>query len=753
MSFLRDLKIGQKLALVVLVMALPVAYLVWLFIDARNVQIESTQREIHGIEYLRPLRTLVELLPKHRAVANSYLSGESEAQAELLLLQPEIDAVFPRVESSERAYGRQFGTSTQWVRFKEDWRSLEASVDALTPIESFQRHSQLINQLSTLIRTIGDQAGLVLDPELDTHFLMDTVITRLPQAIDTVDVVRIVGQEILARRTNLALAMQESGDGAEADVSVNLDARQTLNRLIGQIETDIGEVERGMAAAVEVNPYMEEDAAPRLTESVAASRKFVQAASRILLRQQPRAAKASEADLNETAEAAITALTTAYDAALEELDILMDQRIARLTGEKYLQLSAAIFILAFTVVLILFLNRTITSQIDEINGLFGRIGVGDLTARAKVGSKDELGQMTEALNSMPDNTLNLVQSSAERDRIQQSIHKLLDEIAGVAEGDLTLEAEVTAEITGAIADSFNYMIGELRTLIAQVQNTTLQVSASANQIQQTTEALAEGSEKQSSDVISASMAVESMASAIQQVSESAEKAARVSAVALENSQLGAAVVTKSIEGMESIRNQVQETSKRIKRLGESSQEIGEISQVIGELADRTSMLAMNASIQASMAGEAGRGFAVVATEVEGLAEQATEATNRINTLIQTIQEDTTAAVASMEDTTKEVVEGSALTKEAGKSLIEIETVSRDLSELIGSIADASERQARGSESVAAAMGGISSVHRDTANGVREGAEAIRNLTALADELRNSVSRFKIPTKVHHHHQH
>jgi methyl-accepting chemotaxis protein len=445
-------------------------------------------------------------------------------------------------------------------------------------------------------------------------------------------------------------------------------------------------------------------------------------------------------------------LITSYDASLRELDILMDQRITRLTGEKYLQLSAAIFILAFTVVLILFLNRTITSQIDEINGLFGRIGVGDLTARAAVRSGDELGQMTQALNSVLDNTLNLVQSSEERDRIQQSIHKLLDEIAGVAEGDLTLEAEVTAEITGAIADSFNYMIGELRTLIAHVQNTTLQVSAAANHISQTTDALAEGSEKQSSDVIAASMAVESMASAIQQVSDSAEKAARVSAAALENSQRGAEVVAKSIAGMESIRNQVQETSKRIKRLGESSQEIGEISQVIGELADRTSMLAMNASIQASMAGEAGRGFAVVATEVEGLAEQATEATNRISALIQAIQEDTTAAVASMEDTTREVVDGSALTNEAGKSLVEIETVSQQLSELIGQIADASERQARSSESVADAMSGISSVQRETAQGARDGALAIRNLTALADELRNSVSRFKIPTRVHHHQQ-
>lgn len=751
MSFLRDLKIGHKLALVVLVMALPVAYLVWLFIDARNVQIEATQREIQGIEYLTPLRTLVELLPKHRSAANAYLSGDSDAQAEMALLQPQIDDVMPRVEIVERAYGREFGTSSQWDRFRQDWRDLESTVDALTPIESFQKHSRLISQLSTLIRTIGDQAGLVLDPELDTHFLMDTVLSRLPQAIDTVDVVRIVGEDVLARRTSLAQAMQAPDDEATS-ANVDLDARQTLNRLIGQIETDINEIERGMQAAIEVNPYMTKDAAPRLTKSIEASQAFIQAASRIFLSDRSRPTGAVDS-LDESAEAAIAALIEAYDASLNELDLLMEERISRLSGEKYLQLSAAIFILAFTVVLILFLNRTITSQIDEINALFSRIGVGDLTARAKVGSTDELGQMTHALNAMLDNTLNLVQSSEERDRIQQSIHKLLDEIAGVAEGDLTLEAEVTAEITGAIADSFNYMIGELRTLIAQVQNTTLQVSAAANQISQTTEALAEGSEKQSSDVISASMAVESMASAIQQVSESAEKAARVSSAALENAQRGALVVSKSIAGMESIRNQVQETSKRIKRLGESSQEIGEISQVIGELADRTSMLAMNASIQASMAGEAGRGFAVVATEVESLAEQATEATNRISALINAIQEDTTAAVASMEDTTKEVVDGSALTNEAGKSLVEIESVSKSLSDLIESIADASERQARSSESVARAMSGISSVQRETASGARNGATSIRNLTALADELRNSVSRFKIPTKVHHHHQH
>jgi twitching motility protein PilJ len=230
------------------------------------------------------------------------------------------------------------------------------------------------------------------------------------------------------------------------------------------------------------------------------------------------------------------------------------------------------------------------------------------------------------------------------------------------------------------------------------------------------------------------------------VSETSAQAAAVAEQALANARTGADSVGKTIQGMTAIRGQVQETARRIKRLGESSQEIGEIVQLIGDIADRTSILALNASIQAAMAGEAGRGFAVVAEEVERLAERSAEATKRIGTLIKSIQGETVEAVSAMEATTREVVAGSTLANDAGRTLGEIEAVSNRLSELIQSITLAAKQQARGSESVAKSMTEISEVTQQTSAGTKQAAVAIRNLAELADELRESLDRFRLPQR-------
>jgi twitching motility protein PilJ len=405
-------------------------------------------------------------------------------------------------------------------------------------------------------------------------------------------------------------------------------------------------------------------------------------------------------------------------------------------------LAAVILVVAAAFVL----SGGLVRQIRAIGDLFDQIGAGNLEARAPVISRDELGAMAASLNSMLDNTLTLIQSREERDRIQGSIRKLLDEVSGVAEGDLSGEAEVTPDVTGAIADSFNVMIGELRRIIGEVRDTTLQVSSSASEIQTTTEHLAQGSEQQALQILDTTAAVDEMAVSVQQVSETSAQAAAVAEQALANAKTGAESVDKTIQGMNAIRGQVQETSRRIKRLGESSQEIGEIVQLIGDIADRTSILALNASIQAAMAGEAGRGFAVVAEEVERLAERSAEATKRIGTLIKSVQGETVEAVSAMEATTREVVSGSALANDAGRTLGEIESVSNRLSELIQSISLASKQQARGSESVAKSMGEISEVTQQTSAGTKQAAVAIRNLAELADELRESLDRFRLPQR-------
>lgn len=405
-------------------------------------------------------------------------------------------------------------------------------------------------------------------------------------------------------------------------------------------------------------------------------------------------------------------------------------------------LAAVILVVAAAFVL----SGGLVRQIRAITDLFAKIGVGNLEARAPVVSRDELGTMAVSLNSMLDNTMTLIQSREDRDRIQASIRKLLNEVSGVAEGDLSGEAEVSPDITGAIADSFNVMIVELRRIIGEVRDTTLQVSSSASEIQTTTEHLAQGSEAQALQIVDTTAAVDEMAVSVQQVSETSAQAASVAEQALTNARSGAQAVGKTIEGMNSIRGQVQETSRRIKRLGESSQEIGEIVQLIGDIADRTSILALNASIQAAMAGEAGRGFAVVAEEVERLAERSAEATGRIGTLIKSIQGETVEAVSAMEATTREVVSGSTLANEAGQTLGQIEDVSNRLSELIQSITQASKQQARGSESVAKSMGEISEVTQQTSAGTKQAAVAIRNLAELADELRESLDRFRLPKR-------
>ncbi|MCA9963578.1 MAG: nitrate- and nitrite sensing domain-containing protein [Anaerolineales bacterium] len=427
------------------------------------------------------------------------------------------------------------------------------------------------------------------------------------------------------------------------------------------------------------------------------------------------------------------------------------------------QTSLILFIALVLVALIItggvvyLVSHQITQSIDAINQTFIEVGEGQLENRVADLGDDELGQMAQGLNSMLDNTLTLIETREDRNRIEAAIMKLIDEVAGVAEGDLTVEAEVTTDMTGAIADSFNFMIGQLaiadsfnfmigqlRQIITAVQETSLHVSSSANEIQTTAEHLAYGSESQAAQIIDTSAAIDEMTVSIQQVSENASLSATVGEQASVNAQRGTRAVQNTIAGMNRIRAQVQETARRIEQLGESSRQINEFVKLISGISNRTSILALNASIQAARAGVSGSGFAVVAEEVERLAERSTEATRQIVALTRSIQQETHAAVTSMSLAIREVDNGASLANEAGGTLREIEDVSNQLSGLIQSISLAAKQQARGSEAIALAMSDIADVTQQTAAGTKQAAVSINNLAQLANELRSSVSTFRLP---------
>ncbi len=329
------------------------------------------------------------------------------------------------------------------------------------------------------------------------------------------------------------------------------------------------------------------------------------------------------------------------------------------------------------------------------------------------------------------------------DANQAAILRLMNELQSVAEGDLTQEATVTEDITGAIADSVNYTVEELRSLVGNVQNTATRVAQTTAAVEGTSTELLAASTEQLREIRETGQSVLDMAGRINQVSTQAQESASVARQSLVATESGLAAVQNAIGGMNSIRDQIQDTSKRIKRLGESSQEIGEITELISDITEQTNVLALNAAIQAASAGEAGRGFSVVAEEVQRLAERSGDATKQIAALVKTIQTDTQDAVAAMERSTQGVVEGAKLSDNAGTALTEIDAVSRKLAELIEQISQSAAREADSANVVAGNIQHIFAVTEQTGEGTRSTAQQVRDLSRMAEELRQSVSRFKI----------
>jgi len=394
-------------------------------------------------------------------------------------------------------------------------------------------------------------------------------------------------------------------------------------------------------------------------------------------------------------------------------------------------LSALVVLLSVTLVAMIFVIVTDDRSVTGNNPLL--LAVGGMVLVAVI-----------AMLLLRDARKRLSEQAEQNERNQAAILQLLDELADLAEGDLTVHASVTENFTGAIADSINFAIDQMRGLVSNINRVSVRVARAAEETQGTARSLAIASDNQAREITAASTAINEMAVSIDHVSSNAAESAAVAERAVTIANKGAEVVQATIAGMDTIRGQIQETSKRIKRLGESSQEIGDIVSLINDIADQTNILSLNAAIQASMAGDAGRGFAVVADEVQRLAERSSAATKQIAALVKTIQTDTNEAVISMEQTTTEVVSGAKRAQDAGVALEEIESVSTSLAELIQNISNAARQQAASAGHVSNTMGVIQEITSQTANGTEATAKSVGALAEMANEMRVSVEFFKLP---------
>src|SRR5713226_2053390 len=398
-----------------------------------------------------------------------------------------------------------------------------------------------------------------------------------------------------------------------------------------------------------------------------------------------------------------------------------------------------------------FVRRRIQDRTLGLVDVCRNFAGGDRAVRATVTGDDEFAMLAMSLNTLLDSQGFAVGGAtsvggSDAAALQAQIEKLLQEVSAVGDGDLRVQAEVTPDTLGVLADSFNYMIEELAKVVGRVQSTAVQVTNATRRILDRSDELAQGSATQVEQIQQTTDAVEALAVFIQNVARNAQLSAESAQEALRNANTGQQAVRQSIDGMMVIRENVQETSKKIKRLGERSNEIGEIVRIIEDIADQTNLLALNAAIQSAMAGEHGRGFAVVADEIRLLAERSTESTKRIETLVKSIQGDTYEAVVAMEDSTQEVVKGSSLADDAGRALNSIYAAVERQAQMIEDIARAANEQAQVSENVAIAMGEISEVTRQTNSGTQEASMSVSYLAELADQLRASVSTFRLPER-------
>ena len=415
-------------------------------------------------------------------------------------------------------------------------------------------------------------------------------------------------------------------------------------------------------------------------------------------------------------------------------------------------LGCAITALLLVFTINYFVQRRIKDKLLGLNDVCRDYASGDRTARAGVQGDDEFAMLSNSLNSVLDGQSGNAspQMSAggnDAAALQAQIEKLLQEVSAVGDGDLRVQAEVTPDTLGVLADSFNYMIEELAKVVGRVQSTAIQVTNATRRILDRSADLAQASETQVDQISQTSQAVEALAVFIQNVAHNAMSSVDVAQEALRSATSGQQSVRQTIDGMMLIRENVQETSKKIKRLGERSNEIGEIVRIIEDIADQTNLLALNAAIQSAMAGEHGRGFAVVADEIRLLSERSTESTKRIGNLVKSIQGDTYDAVVAMEDSTQEVVKGSQLADEAGRSLNSIYSAVERQAKMIESIARSAQEQTPVSEAVAVTMAQISEIIRQTDAGTQEAAVSVSYLAELSEQLRASVSTFRLPERI------
>jgi twitching motility protein PilJ len=753
----RNFKIRHKLVLLGALLSLPAFILLFFFVREKDKSIAFAHQERAGNYYSRPLRKILETIPQFER------GGLADTAAR-------VDEAFAELNAQTERNGENFGTTEKFNELRKSWQELKTNRPNTAPDVHQELYRRAMQNALEMFSLVGYSSHLVLDQDVAGFYMADAMLVRLPEQVKLMSEITQLGDRIVMNK------------------AATPDEKLQMNIWLNLLEANAADIRADYEQAVRRGNAEELRAFEATLKKHSATLEIFAG----MLRQKILQASVedfqyiSTSHFNTTAGNAMTSGANLWRDIAESNEILLAGRISFSTFEKYAALGAVLLAGLLAGLFAWLTVKKFTRSLDEAVEISDRVSRGEIVTVVAGTRGDEVGKLMDAMarmtaylqemaetsdqiaggnlsvevepksaadrfgnsfQNMITRTLRLVQSQEERDRLQNSIMKLLRDVSDVASGDLRAQAEVTPDMTGAIADAFNFMIEELRSIISQVQTTTREVDSSATRVQTATEDLVTRSEMQSAQLAEVSNSIEQMVASVQKIAESVTLSAKVADNALENARRGTSAVQTNISAMNRLRDHAGETAARIRKLGERSEEITSIVKLIDDVARRANILALNATIQASAAGEKGRGFVVVAREVERLAERSMDATRAITALTQAIQGETSEAVAAIEDTLREVSIGERVASEVAGAVAEIETVSNRLSELSHVVLEASQQQAEGSESIHRAIGEIARIAEQTADGMRQSASTVTSLAVSARELRTSLASFKLPEEI------
>jgi len=725
----RELSVGAKLGLIGVAFGIPILVLLYLLVTQQNVAIALARQERQGLELVAPLRAVLARMQDYRNASVAALAHD-----EALGQQPDVakvEAALGAADAADKRIGAAYGAGDGLRTLRQKWEELRAR--PLDLRSTYDEHTWLVeNDAAGLMVEVGNSAKIIRDPDVDTYWLMDVVVLKMPVLRETLSKVRAL--------TAIAL----SDEGSVAWRTLARSQADTIPEMVDGIERALGFVMRATPAL----------AAPLQTR-MQALRDLTDEYGGYIDTQFAGETAAPEGrwllQFSSSADRTLEAADQLADLAHAQLDARLGDRITRLDRGRLATLASVLVIIALASGLLVWLARAITRPVTRLAEAAAHLSTGDLSVQVPVTSGDEIGRLSATFNETVQKLRGQVQTEAERDRekaqreeLQHNIGRFLDTVMDVAGGDLTRRGEVTADVLGSVVDAINVMLDEISGVLGSAQAAAEHVSSGAAALAASAERLAQGARTQSRDAVGVSTALEQMSRSVRQVAGGAEASSAAAQRVQEAADLGNQAVTDSLEGMHRIRAQVQTIAKKIKGLGERSLDISEIVDTIDDIASQTNLLALNATIEAAGAGEAGLRFGVVADEVRKLAERSASAAREITTLIKNVQAETQETIVATEEGTSEVESGYTITVRAGDSLREISGIARTSAGLARDISLATSEQVRSADDVAKAVQSIADLATQAERSVLETRRTVDDLAALAAALTRTLGRFTLP---------